>query len=287
MTRPLSTGNWEICRSPAKVRERVTGWRRNGLSVGLVPTMGALHRGHLALIDRLKPLCDRTVVSIFVNPKQFNDPADLAAYPRQEQRDAEAALGHGAALIYAPPVDAMYPAGFATSIHVSGLTDELEGAHRPGHFDGVTTVVGKLLLQVLPDAAVFGEKDYQQLQVIRRMATDLNLPTDIIAAETVREPDGLALSSRNQLLNAEHRPIAAMLNQVLAETAAKARAGAPLISLAAEAEARLIDAGFEAVDYVTFRDAETLAPVTALDGPVRLLATARLSGVRLLDNMAV
>ncbi|MBK5910523.1 pantoate--beta-alanine ligase [Rhodothalassium salexigens] len=278
----------EPMRTVADLRGPIAAWRRDGLRVGLVPTMGALHDGHLTLIRDLAGQCDRVVVSVFVNPTQFNDPADLAAYPRREADDVAAALGAGADLVYAPTAEAMYPAGFATTVSVRGLTDRLEGAHRPGHFDGVATVVTKLLTQASPDVAAFGEKDYQQLLVIRRLAADLDLGVEIQGVATVREADGLALSSRNQHLSAAARATAAQLYRALAEGAERAAAGEAALVVATDVEAALLDAGFDGVDYVTLADAETLDPMVRLgDRPARLLAAARLNGVRLIDNLAV
>src|SRR3954454_18732936 len=209
-----------IARNVAALRAAVHAWRAAGEQVGLVPTMGALHAGHLALVAAARVQCERVVASLFVNPKQFGPREDFAAYPRDEAADLAAFARGGVDLVFAPPVEEMYPTGFATTVHIAGITEELEGGHRAGHFDGVATVVGKLLLQCLPDAAYFGEKDYQQLIVVRRLVRDLDIPVRIEGVRTVREPDGLALSSRNVYLSPEERRIAPQLHRVLNDTAA-------------------------------------------------------------------
>ncbi|WP_417718410.1 pantoate--beta-alanine ligase [Salipiger sp.] len=277
----------EILRTRAALRARVTGWKRAGEVVGVVPTMGALHAGHLSLVTAAKAGCDRVIVTIFVNPKQFNSASDLEKYPRTEEADAEKVAPYGVDVIYAPGPEEIYPEGFATSVSVSGLTEGLCGAFRPGHFDGVTTVVPKLFLQTGADKAYFGEKDYQQLQVVTRMAADLDIPVEIVPCATVREADGLALSSRNVMLPADTRRGAAELYAVLSEVAAALSGGAVLDELSGAAEARLIAAGFEKVEYLDLRAVGTLAPMQRADGPARLLVAAWLGGVRLIDNVAV
>jgi pantoate--beta-alanine ligase len=278
----------EMVRTVADLRAVVAAWRDEGMSVGLIPTMGALHEGHLALARTAKAECDRAVASIFVNPTQFGPSEDLDRYPRREAEDAAALAALGVELIFAPSVDEMYPEGFVTTVSVAGVAERLEGAHRPGHFAGVTTVVSKLLIQARADRAYFGEKDYQQLRVVTRMARDLDIATTIVGVPTVREPDGLALSSRNEYLSPEQRAVAPALNRALVETAAAVAAGDEAGKAAAAAEAALIAAGFDAVDYVAVADAETLEPIETMAGrPARVLAAAFLGKTRLIDNVPV
>jgi pantoate--beta-alanine ligase len=282
-----------VRRTIESMRADVRDWRRRGLTVGLVPTMGALHEGHLSLVDRSKTLCDRTIVSIFVNPLQFGPDEDLDRYPRQEARDAALVDGRGADAVFAPPVDELYPGGaggpedIAARITVDRLSAGLCGAHRPGHFTGVATVVMKLLMITQPDSALFGEKDYQQLQVIKRMVRDLNVPVSIHGVPTVREPDGLAMSSRNAYLPPELRAKGPALYSTLLKTAAKLRAGAGADEALAEARDGLIAAGFRSVDYVSLVDADSLEPLPAACIPGRLLAAAWLGPARLIDNVPV
>src|SRR3954468_11144655 len=214
-----------VARSVAALRDAVRDWRAEGSRVGLVPTMGALHAGHLALVAAARVQCERVVASLFVNPKQFGPREDFAAYPRDEAADFAAFARGEVDLVFAPPVEEMYPEGFATTVHIAGVTEELEGGHRAGHFDGVATVVGKLLLQCLPDAAYFGEKDYQQLTVVRRLARDLDIPVRIEGVPTIREPDGLALSSRNVYLSPAERQAAPLLYRVLRDAAGRIAQG--------------------------------------------------------------
>ena len=270
------------------LRERIAAWREADESVALVPTMGALHAGHLSLVALARSRCRRVVVSLFVNPTQFAANEDLSAYPRDEAGDAAKLAREGVELLFAPSAGEMYPQGFATQVTVSALTRHLCGPHRPGHFEGVATVVTKLLLQALPDVAVFGEKDWQQLQVIRRRALDLNLPVEILGAPTVREPDGLAMSSRNAYLTQEERRIAATLNCVLAEIARAVAQGEPCRAAEEKALRRLLEQGFTSVDYVTVADAETLQPIDRLGArPARAFAAARLGRTRLIDNLPI
>ncbi len=273
-------------RTVQDLRRLASAWRRAGCSIGVVPTMGALHAGHLSLAAASRGRADRTVVTLFVNPKQFNDPADLARYPRTEESDRGKLAPYGIDLLFAPPPEVMYPAGFATNISVSGVTEGLCGADRPGHFDGVATVVSKLLIQTGADFAFFGEKDYQQLAAVRRMARDLDLPVEIVGCPTVRDPDGFALSSRNALLSPDERARAPALHRALNAAAGRLRNGEDTGCLA-DAAAEIAAAGFSAVDYVELRDAEDLAPMQRLDRPARLLAAARLGPARLIDNIAV
>ncbi len=276
-----------ILRTKAALREAVLGWKRAGETLGVVPTMGALHAGHMSLVEAAKADCDRVIVTIFVNPKQFNSASDLENYPRTEVADAEKLEPFAVDAIYAPGPEQIYPEGFATTVSVTGLTEGLCGAHRPGHFDGVTTVVSKLFLQTLADRAYFGEKDYQQLQVVTRMARDLDIPCEVIGCPTVREEDGLALSSRNMLLPPETRAAAPALNRVMRQMAERLLDDESFGPVRAQAEAALREAGFSEVEYLELRAADGLAPLTRPDRPARLLAAAWLGGVRLIDNIAV
>lgn len=280
-----------VVRTVADLRRTLAGWRREGLTVGFVPTMGALHEGHMSLVSLALSRSDRVVASIFVNPTQFGPNEDLAAYPRDEAGDAARLAGAGCHLLFAPSVAEMYPPGAATVVTVSGVSEPLDGQARPGHFAGVATVVAKLLNQVRPDVAVFGEKDYQQLQVIRRMAADLDLGVEILGAPTARAEDGLALSSRNAYLDADERRRAAELAAALSEAVLTLRAGGAVAEAESRAVGRLEAAGFGPVDYVEVRDAADLSrlgpgPVPA-GRPARILAAARLGRARLIDNMAV
>ena len=274
----------------AELRQLVRDWRQAGDRIALVPTMGALHAGHLSLVELARRHCERVVTSIFVNPTQFGPQEDFSRYPRPLENDM-AALGKvHCDLVFNPGLEQMYPdgpEGGLCSVQVRGLSDDLEGRFRPGHFDGVATVVTKLLLQCLPDVAMFGEKDYQQLLVVRRMVRDLMIPTEILAGPTIRDENGLALSSRNQYLDAEQYQIAIQLNKILRALAERLQTGASVDAALAEAEHALLAAGFETVDYLSLCDAETLQLMNLLDRPARLLVTARLNGVRLLDNLAV
>ena len=276
-----------ILRTVAELRACVRGWKRAGETLGVVPTMGALHDGHLSLVRAAQRDCDRVIVTIFVNPKQFNNPDDLAKYPRTETADAVLLAPLGVDAIFAPGADQVYPEGFASSVRVTGISERLEGLHRPGHFDGVATVVAKLFGMTLADRAYFGEKDWQQLQVVRRMAADLNIPTEVVACPTIREADGLARSSRNTRLTAEARAVAAALPREMSAAAQAMRAGRPVPQALAAATAGLLAAGFERVDYMDLCDAETLLWIDRVDGPARLLAAAWVGGVRLIDNIAV
>ena len=280
-----------VARTVADLRLTVAGWRREGLAVGFVPTMGALHEGHVSLVRLALSRTDRVVASVFVNPTQFGPNEDLAAYPRDEAGDAARLADAGCHLLFAPAVAEMYPPGAATVVTVSGVSEPLDGRARPGHFAGVATVVAKLLNQVRPDVAVFGEKDYQQLQVIRRMAADLDLGVEILGGPTARAEDGLALSSRNAYLTEDERRRAPELAAALAEAVGSLRAGAAVAEVEARAVGRLQAAGFGPVDYVEVRDAADLSrlgpgPVAA-GRPARILAAARLGRARLIDNMAV
>lgn len=278
-----------IVREVAALRRHVAELRAaEGAEIGLVPTMGALHQGHMALLRAARQSGARPVATLFVNPKQFERPDDLDIYPRGEAEDAAMLAAEGCALLFAPNVAEMYPEGFATSVHVGGVSEPMEGASRPGHFQGVATVVAKLLLQCLPDRAYFGEKDFQQLQTVRRMVRDLDIPVEIVGVETVREADGLALSSRNRNLTPAQRLIAPALARTLFATAERLSQGEPASQALAEGRRRLLEAGFERVDYLEFRDSATLAPLERIgDRPARLLTAAWLGHTRLIDNVAV
>jgi pantoate--beta-alanine ligase len=277
----------ETVRTVAALRAQVAGWRKQGLRVGVVPTMGALHEGHLSLVRLAQNHADRVIATLFVNPTQFNNRDDLAAYPRTEADDAAKLAALGVDVLYAPDAGEMYPDGFATTISVSGVSEGLCGAFRPGHFDGVATVVAKLLLQSAPDFAVFGEKDYQQLAVIRRMVADLDIPVEIIAGPTVRERDGLAMSSRNVRLSPRGRAQAPALAATLLDTAASLQDGADPARAIEAAQRTILASGFTEVEYLELRDAATLATLSAPTSPARLLAAAWLDGVRLIDNVPV
>jgi pantoate--beta-alanine ligase len=261
--------------------------RAGGGTVALVPTMGALHAGHMALVAEGRRRASHVVASIFVNPKQFGAGEDLSTYPRREASDIRLLEEEGCALLWAPDVAAMYPEGHSTNVSVSGSSDGLDGAARPGHFDGVATVVLKLFNQVQPDVALFGEKDFQQLAVIRRLVRDLDLPLEIVGVPTQRDADGLALSSRNAYLTDEERRSARALPRALGEAAGIIQSGGDIEAALAAAREKLAKAGFDPVDYVELRDAETLAPVTTLERPARLLAAAKLGRTRLIDNLPV
>jgi pantoate--beta-alanine ligase len=275
-----------IVRTVSDLRRHVAAWRNADESVALVPTMGALHEGHLSLVALVKSKADRVVVSIFVNPIQFGPREDFGSYPRDEQGDVEKLGRAGADLVFAPDMGEMYPHGFSTHVKVGDLTEDLCGAARPNHFDGVATVVAKLLLQCAPDLAIFGEKDYQQLLVIKRLVRDLNIPVEIVGAPIVREADGLALSSRNVYLSASERQTAPLLYRTISEVAADLAKGRGCDDAVVAARFKLDAAGFR-VDYVAVRDPDTLRP---LSGPVkraRVLAAAHLGKTRLIDNVPV
>lgn len=272
-----------VYRTIADMRAQVAAWKADGLRVGLVPTMGALHQGHLSLIDEIAPHCDRIITSIFVNPTQFAAHEDLNTYPRDEAADLAALETGKADCVFAPGVAEMYPEGFTTAIVLDGPARGLESDNRPHFFGGVALIVNKLLSQSQADVAIFGEKDYQQLRVIRRMVRDLDLPVEILGGPIIREADGLAMSSRNVYLTEAQRPIAAKLNGILKTLA---HSTAPHEVAEEEAQNALLAAGFTAVDYATIRDAETLAVPDENTMERRALIVARLGDVRLLDNMA-
>jgi pantoate--beta-alanine ligase len=268
------------------LRAAIRDWRRDGLSVAMVPTMGALHDGHISLVRAALSTADRCIVSIFVNPAQFAPTEDLDKYPRQLARDLDQLTQAGAHLAFTPTVSEMYPAGFATKISVGGPSSGLESDFRPTFFEGVATVVAKLFLQALPDRAIFGEKDYQQLCVVRKLCRDLDLPVDIVGAPTVRDAHGLAMSSRNAYLGAAELGVARQLNVILRQAAAALAAGTDESSVTAKAAAALLEAGFDRVDYVAARESLTLAPWRR-DSEGRLLAAAWLGRTRLIDNVEV
>ncbi len=277
----------KIVRTITELRSCVKSWRKRDQSIGLVPTMGGLHNGHLSLVKHSKCQADKTITSLFVNPSQFAPHEDFVTYPREENADREMLEISGNDLLFAPHISEIYPDGHLTRLDVQGLSQILEGEFRPNFFTGVATVVSKLLLQTLPDVAIFGEKDYQQLCVIQTMVRDLDIPVKIIGAKTIREKDGLAMSSRNLYLTAEERKIAPLLYQVISQVAKNIRDGGQPINQRSWAEAELTKAGFGAVDYVAVRDAQTLDPVSDVSRPARVLAATYLGRTRLIDNVAI
>ncbi len=277
----------QIIRRLEELGSALAEFRNGGEKLALVPTMGALHAGHMALVEQARRRAGRVAATIFVNPMQFGAGEDLGRYPRQEAADAAMLEQAGCDLLWLPAVSDIYPQGFATTVSVSGLSERWEGEARPGHFDGVATVVAKLLLTVRPDFAVFGEKDFQQLAVIRRMAADLGLGTEIAGVATVRDGDGLALSSRNAYLSADERNCALALPHVLGAARVAILSGAPVAAALAAARQSIEGAGFASVDYVALVDAATLEPLSAPLGAMRLIAAATVGGTRLIDNIAV
>jgi len=261
--------------------------KQSGESLALVPTMGALHAGHLALAEEAGKRAGKVAASIFVNPLQFNDPADLERYPREEEADLAKLEAAGVDLVWLPSAADLYPQGFATSIRVAGVSERWEGEARPGHFDGVATIVAKLLIAVAPEIALFGEKDFQQLAVIRRLVADLGLAVEIVGVETVRDGDGLALSSRNAFLSAEDRQRALALPRALQSARNQIASGEPVGRALAAAKQSLVDAGFLKIDYFALIDAATLEPLSEPAGEMRLIAAATIGGTRLIDNVAV
>jgi len=279
--------NPEIVSTISDLRARLSPWRGKGERIGLVPTMGALHDGHLSLVRETKKRCARTVASIFVNPAQFAPHEDFDRYPRDLESDSKKLSVAGVDLIFAPSVAEMYPTDFATRVEVDGPSAGLETDFRPHFFAGVATVVSKLLIAAMPDYAIFGEKDYQHLLVIRRMVADLGLPIEIAGGAIVREADGLAMSSRNAYLKPNEREVAGRLNKILKIAIAQARNGDALGQVESDSASRLLGAGFNIIDYVAIRDAATLAPIESLAGAARILAAVKVGGTRLIDNMAV
>ncbi len=276
-----------IVRTLSDLRNMTAPWRQAGQSIAVVPTMGALHDGHLSLVAAAKARCERVIVTIFVNPKQFNNPDDLANYPRTEQADALRLERFDIDAIYVPDGAQIYPPNFATTVSVAGLTDVMDGVFRPGHFDGVATVVAKLFLQTSATDAFFGEKDFQQLVVVRRMAGDLDIPITVHGCPTIREIDGLAMSSRNLLLSDRARIRAPLLHQEMERIADGLAKDQPFDALQASALSRLEAGGFTAVDYLEMRAADDLSLLSAPIRPARLFAAAHLAGVRLIDNIAI
>jgi pantoate--beta-alanine ligase len=275
----------QIIRDLAALRPAVGAW--SGESLALVPTMGALHAGHMALIGAARGRADKVAATIFVNPLQFGAGEDLQRYPRREREDLAMLEDAGCDLVWLPTVEQLYPAGFATSIHVAGVSERWDGAARPGHFDGVATVVAKLLIAVMPNVALFGEKDFQQLAVIRRLVVDLGLPIEIEGVPTVRDNDGLALSSRNAFLTSDERARAVALPRALDAARDAIRAGNGVEATLEEARATLIRAGFGAIDYLALVDGESLEPLDEFRANARLIVAAKLGSTRLIDNIAV
>jgi pantoate--beta-alanine ligase len=274
-------------RDVESLRRRVQGWRQGGLSVALVPTMGALHQGHMKLMDQAQKMADRVVATIFINPKQFGPTEDLSSYPKREADDFELLNAAGVNLLFAPDAATMYPPGFATTVVVAGVSEILDGQHREDHFNGVVTVVSKLLMQTLPDIALFGEKDYQQLVLIQRFVEDLNIPVDIIGVPTEREVDGLAMSSRNTYLSSSERTKAPVLYAAISAAAAEIAGGGDIEKSLQRAREKLTNAGFGVIDYVEARGAVTLAVLTDVNEPGRILAAAHLGEARLIDNVPI
>ena len=277
----------QTIRETSALRSALAKLRGAGEHLALVPTMGALHAGHLALVTEARQRAEQVMATIFVNPLQFAPGEDLDRYPRREAQDLAMLEEAGCALVWMPTVADLYPDGFATTIHVAGTSEQWEGAARPGHFDGVATVVAKLLIATMPDFALFGEKDYQQLAVIRRLVADLGLPTQIAGVPTVRDGDGLALSSRNAYLSPDERQRALALPRVLGSVRDAVRSGVPVRQALEAAMETLGHAGFGPIDYVALVDSATLEPLDALTGAARVIAAARIGTTRLIDNIAV
>lgn len=275
-----------VVRTIQNLRMTVSKWRTSGEHIALVPTMGALHDGHLSLVQIAAEHADRTIVSIFVNPTQFGPNEDFDKYPRTENQDVAKLSASAVDVVFAPDSQEMYADGFATTVHVGEVSEGLCGAVRPGHFDGVATIVSKLLLQSAADVAVFGEKDYQQLMVIRRLVKDLNIPTQIVGAPIVRDIDGLAMSSRNQYLSAQQRQVAAQLNTAIKSLIVQLRDGADVDAACNTTFSHLKTIGFDKVDYVEVRDADSLKPWGGDLQNGRVLAAAHLGTTRLIDNMS-
>ena len=276
----------QVLRTVAEVRAQSEAWRREGLTIGFVPTMGNLHAGHHALADLARERADRVVASIFVNPTQFGPNEDYARYPRTPDSDIDGLRGHGCDALFLPSVDEMYPFGTmgCVQMHVPGITDILDGAHRPGHFNGVAQVVARLFNMVQPQLAVFGRKDYQQLQVVRYMAREMSFPVEIVAAPTLREPDGLAMSSRNQYLQGVERDLATTIHRVLRQMRQRAAQGEAIARIEAEARGQLEAAGFS-VDYAELRRADLSRPTDPTERGLLALIAARLGRTRLIDNL--
>jgi len=276
----------QIIRSGEDLAAACASARQAG-RLALVPTMGALHAGHLKLVEEARARAERVIATIFVNPLQFNDPGDLQRYPREEAEDLAKLEAVGCDLAWVPAPEDIFPEGFSTSVKVKGVSERWEGEHRPGHFDGVATIVAKLLLATMPDIAIFGEKDFQQLALIRRMTADLGLAVEIVGVPTVRDPDGLALSSRNALLTPDERSLALALPQALGDARSAITAGQPVADAVGRVKQRLVEAGFLRIDYVALVDAQTLEPIDRPAGEMRLIAAATIGTIRLIDNLSV
>ena len=279
----------KIVRTIKELRETVTSWRKEGHTIGLIPTMGALHHGHLSLVKEIKQHTSRTIASIFVNKKQFGPNEDFDLYPRTEEDDIKKLQSASCDLLYAPSIEEIYPNGFSSNVSVAKLTEGLCAADRPCFFDGITTVVTKLLMQALPDVAIFGEKDYQQLAVIKRLVKDLDIPTKIIGAKLIRDKDGLASSSRNRYLSTGERITAIKLHKVLNKIVQKCEEedSPDLDQILINAKQELLSEGFEDVKYLEIRDVETLEVITKIDRHARVITAAVVGKTRLLDNMAI
>ena len=277
----------QIIRTVADLRPIVRAWKAARDLVGVVPTMGALHDGHLSVARAGKQECERVITTIFVNPKQFNNPDDLKKYPRTEEADVALLSSVGVDVVFIPQPDEVYPDGFITTVSVGGVSEPLEGRMRPGHFYGVATVVSKLFGMTMADRGYFGQKDWQQLQVVQRLVRDLNIPIKIVGCETIREADGLAMSSRNVGLTVEGRAVAGVLYSAITAAADDIRAGQSDRMAIREAAEKVRSAGFERVEYIELRDAETLMPSDDVNRPRRMLAAAWIDGVRLIDNIPV
>ncbi len=284
---PANVAKLRLLHHEADLREAVAFQRKTGEAINLVPTMGALHAGHLALIDRAKADGGKIIVTIFVNPRQFSEQEDFTHYPRMLEKDAALLEKAGVDYLFAPGIEDIYPSGFATEVRVESLARHLCGSFRPGHFAGVATIVTKLFLMCLPDRAYFGEKDFQQLQIIRRLARDLNMPIAIVGVPTQRDKDGLALSSRNMQLDGQQRKIAGLLPRLMQETAASLADGRKAAPLLAEARQALLTGGFDSIDYFDLCSSQSLEPIAHADGPCRLFAALWLGRTRLIDNWSV
>jgi len=283
-----SYGGMAVVRRVADLRQQVAGWRRAGERVGVVPTMGALHAGHMSLVEAARRDCARVIATIFVNPKQFNRPDDLTGYPRDEAGDAAKLAAAGVDVLFAPPVEEVYPPGFQTRVSVPELSNCLCGLTRPGHMDGVATVVTKLFLMTGAERAYFGEKDFQQLLIVKRLARDLDVPVEVVPVETVRDGDGLALSSRNALLTPAQRAEAPVIYRTLTAMAAKlAAANSDAAAVLGWGRGELMAAGIEKLDYLELRAADDLEELSRPDRPARLFVAGWMGGVRLIDNVAV
>jgi len=281
-------GSMAVARRIAELRETVAGWQGSGLTVGVVPTMGALHAGHMALVEAARQGCDRVVATIFVNPRQFNRADDLGSYPRDEAGDGAKLAAGGVDLLFTPPVEEVYPPGYQTRVSVPDLSDCLCGVFRPGHMEGVATVVTKLFLMTRADRAYFGEKDFQQLLVVKRLARDLDIAVDVVPVETVRDADGLALSSRNALLTPAQRAQATVIHRTLSAMADQlARTGGEAAPVLERGRADLLSGGIDRLDYLDLRCSETLQDLPAADRPARLFFAGWMGSVRLIDNVAV